>query len=35
MFSDTDKDKQRLELVESETYANGIQKLIYGVVITA
>lgn len=32
MFSDTDKDKQRLELVESETYANSIQKLVYDVV---
>lgn len=26
MFSDTDKDKQRLGLVESQTYANRIQK---------
>lgn len=32
MFSDTDKDKQRLELVESETYADGIEKLVYDVV---
>jgi hypothetical protein len=32
MFSDTEKDKQRLELVESETYAYGIQKLVYAVV---
>ncbi len=32
MWSDTDKDKQRLELVESEAYANGIQKLVYNVV---
>lgn len=32
MFSDTDKDKQRLELVESETYANGIRKLVCDVV---
>ena len=31
MFSDTDKDKQMLELVESGSYANGIQKLIYEV----
>jgi dihydrofolate reductase len=31
MFSDTDKDKQRLQVVESETYANGIQKLVYDV----
>lgn len=29
MFSDTDKDKQPLTLVESETYRNGIQKLVY------
>jgi dihydrofolate reductase len=32
MFSDTDKDKQRLTLVESESYSNGIQKLVYDVV---
>lgn len=32
MWSETDKDKQRLELVESETYANGIIKLVYDVV---
>jgi len=31
MFSDTDKDKQMLTLVESESYANGIQKLVYDV----
>lgn len=31
MFSDTDKPKQMLELLESETYANGIQKLVYAV----
>ncbi|WP_020667564.1 dihydrofolate reductase family protein [Amycolatopsis nigrescens] len=31
LFSDTDKDKQNLELVESESYRNGIQKLIYDV----
>jgi dihydrofolate reductase len=31
MFSDTDKDKQMLNLVESETYSNGIQKLVYDV----
>lgn len=31
MFSDTDKDKQMLTLVESETYRNGIQKLVYDV----
>lgn len=28
-FSDADKPKQMLKLVESESYANGIQKLIY------
>jgi dihydrofolate reductase len=32
MWSDTDKDKQKLELVESESYANGVQKLVYKVV---
>jgi len=32
MFSDTDKDKQMLTLIESETYRNGIQKLVYDVV---
>ncbi|MBU2696475.1 dihydrofolate reductase family protein [Nocardioides sp. WV_118_6] len=32
MWSETDKDKQQLRLVESETYANGIQKLCYDVV---
>lgn len=31
MFSETDKPKQMLELLESETYANGIQKLVYAV----
>lgn len=31
MFSDTDKDKQMLTLVESESYGNGIQKLVYDV----
>ena len=31
MFSDRDKAKQMLRLVESETYANGIQKLVYDV----
>jgi dihydrofolate reductase len=29
LFSDTDKDKQMLTVVESETYPNGIQKLVY------
>ena len=32
MFSDTDKDKQMLKAVESETYPNGITKLVYDVV---
>ena len=31
MFSDTDKEKQMLTLVESESYPNGIQKLVYDV----
>ncbi|MDG4790113.1 dihydrofolate reductase family protein [Micromonospora sp. WMMD1102] len=31
MFSDADRDKQMLRLVESETYANGITKLVYDV----
>jgi dihydrofolate reductase len=31
LFSDTDKDKQNLKLVESRSYANGIQKLVYDV----
>jgi dihydrofolate reductase len=32
LFSDTDKDKQNLALVDSQAYANGIQKLVYDVV---
>ncbi|MFF5215978.1 dihydrofolate reductase family protein [Micromonospora sp. NPDC000442] len=32
LFSDTDRDKQNLKLVESQSYANGIQKLVYDVV---
>ncbi len=32
MWSETDKDKQRLTLVDSETYGNGIIKLVYDVV---
>ncbi|TLW91320.1 deaminase [Saccharomonospora piscinae] len=32
LFSDTDKDQQTLALVESESYGNGIQKLVYDVV---
>lgn len=31
MFSDTDKAKQMLSLVESESFSNGIQKLVYDV----
>ncbi|MEU2616449.1 dihydrofolate reductase family protein [Micromonospora sp. NPDC007271] len=31
LFSDTDRDKQNLKLIESESYANGIQKLVYDV----
>lgn len=32
LFSDTDKDKQMLKLVEQEAYANGIQKMVFDVV---
>ncbi|MBE1577399.1 dihydrofolate reductase family protein [Amycolatopsis roodepoortensis] len=32
LFSDTDKDKQNLKLVESEAYGNGVQKLVYDVI---
>jgi dihydrofolate reductase len=32
MFSDTEKDKQVLSVVESETYRNGVTKLVYDVV---
>ncbi|SCE97090.1 Dihydrofolate reductase [Micromonospora viridifaciens] len=32
LFSDTDKDKQNLKLIESASYANGIQKLVYDVI---
>lgn len=32
LFSDTDKDKQLMTLIESEAYENGIQKLVYEVV---
>ncbi len=32
LFSGTDKDKQNLKLIESESYGNGIQKLVYDVV---
>ncbi|NIJ14290.1 dihydrofolate reductase [Saccharomonospora amisosensis] len=31
LFSDADRDKQNLKLVESESYGNGIQKLVYDV----
>ena len=31
LFSETDKDKQNLKLVESEAYGNGVQKLVYDV----
>ena len=32
LFSDSDKDSTRLQLVESESYSNGIQKQIFDVV---
>ncbi|MEU5260382.1 dihydrofolate reductase family protein [Amycolatopsis sp. NPDC021455] len=32
LFSDADKDKQNLKLVDSASYGNGIQKLVYDVV---
>jgi dihydrofolate reductase len=32
LFSDSDVDKRMLRVVESESYANGIQKLVYDVV---
>lgn len=32
LFSGTDKDKTMLRVVESETYSNGVQKLVYDVV---
>ncbi|MFI6332836.1 dihydrofolate reductase family protein [Micromonospora chersina] len=32
LFSDTDRDKQNLRLIESESYANGIQKMVYDVI---
>lgn len=31
LFSATDKDKQSLKLVESESYSNGIQKMVFDV----
>jgi dihydrofolate reductase len=35
LFSATDKDTQKLKLVESETYANGIQKNVFDVIHAA
>lgn len=32
LFSDADKSKQNLKLIERESYSNGIQKLVYDVV---
>jgi len=32
LFSGTDKDKQMLRVLESESYSNGVQKLVYDVV---
>lgn len=32
MFSEADKDKQLLQLVDSKSYSNGLQKLVYDVV---
>jgi dihydrofolate reductase len=32
LFSATDKDKQSLKVIESESYSNGVQKLVYDVV---
>jgi dihydrofolate reductase len=32
LFSDTEQDKQNLKLIERESYANGIQKLVYDVI---
>jgi dihydrofolate reductase len=32
LFSDTERDKQNLKLMESESCANGIQKLVYDVI---
>ncbi|WP_040810362.1 dihydrofolate reductase family protein [Nocardia concava] len=32
LFSDTDKDAQKLKLVEFETYSNGVQKQVFDVV---
>lgn len=32
LFSDTDKDTQKLKLVEAEAYANGLQKQVFDVI---
>ena len=32
LFSQADKDKQALKVIESESYGNGVQKLVYDVV---
>ncbi|WP_370948767.1 dihydrofolate reductase family protein [Amycolatopsis sp. cg5] len=32
LFSETDKAKQNLKLIESESYSNGVQKLVYDVI---
>ena len=32
MFSETDKNLQKLQLLESESYSNGFQKLVYAFV---
>ena len=32
LFSDTDRDTQRLKLVDSEVFSNGIQKNIFDVI---
>ncbi|MBB2901950.1 dihydrofolate reductase [Kineococcus radiotolerans] len=32
LFSDTDKDEQRLAVLEAQTYGNGVTKLVYDVV---
>lgn len=31
LFSDTDKDKEMLDLIEHEAYSNGVQKMVYHV----
>ncbi len=32
LFSDADKDKTKLKLVEHEAYSNGIQKQVFDVI---